>query len=171
MNIHGFLLILFSGDMIVNCSENTCNKDDTECHNSQLNSIVVNVDEEILKVRELEKVNLNKAYEEIKSVHKSHPDNANVLFLFAKIQWKLYSKLHVKMRDVGKIELLEPSIKHLKKILMMPNEQVSDEFHAEVSEYASDSALASSNKTLSVELLEAVLVRKGNPAIGADKYK
>ena len=171
MNIHGFLLILFSGDIIVHCSENTCSKDDTECHNSQLNSIVVNVDEEILKVRELEKVNLNKAYEEIKSVHKSHPDNANVLFSFAKIQWKLYSKLHVKMRDVGKIELLEPSIEHLKKILMMPNEQVSDEFHAEVSEYASDSALASSNKTLSVELLEAVLVRKGNPAIGADKYK
>ena len=164
-------MILLSGVVIVNCSDNTCSKDDTECHDSQLNSITVDVDEEILRVRELEKVNLNKAYEEIKSVHKSHPDNANVLFLFAKIQWKLYSKLHVKMRDVGKIELLEPSIEHLKKILKMPKEQVSDEFHAEVSEYASDSALASSNKTSSVELLEAVLVRKGNPVIGADKYK
>ena len=74
-------------------------------------------------------------------------------------------------RDVGKPELLHPSIEHLKKILTLPAEQVSDEFHAEVADFAETTAMATANKTLSVQLLEAMLKRTMNPVIGLDKYR
>ena len=43
--------------------------------------------------------------------------------------------------------------------------QVSDEFHAEVADFAVSTAMATSNKTLSVQLMEAVLDRKQNAVI------
>ena len=48
---------------------------------------------------------------------------------------------------------------------------MSDKFHAQVSELAADSAMASSNKTLSVQLVQAILERKGNVEIPINKYK
>ena len=101
----------------------------------------------------------------------SEPDDPQVLFLMCKVQRALYAKLHVKMRDIGKPELLHPSIEHLKKILRMEREKVSDEFHAEVADFAMATAMTTSNKTLSVQLMEATLERKQNAVIGMDKYR
>ena len=114
--------------------------------------------------------NLNKAYEEIKLLNSHFSENPNVLFLMTKIQRSLYFKLHVKMRDVGKIELLHPSLQNLKKILLMPEEKVSNDFHAEVAEFSIESAMSSGNKNLSVEVVEALLKRP-NKEIPNEKYK
>ena len=130
----------------------------------------MNIDEQIKKVERLMEENLNKAYEEIKLLNSHFSENPNVLFLMTKIQRSLYFKLHVKMRDVGKIELLHPSLQNLKKILLMPEEKVSNDFHAEVAEFSIESAMSSGNKNLSVEVVEALLKRP-NKEIPNEKYK
>ena len=114
--------------------------------------------------------NLNKAYEEIKTLDSHYSENPNVLFLMSKIQRSLYAKLHVKMRDVGKIELLHPSLENLKKIMLMPEDKISNSFHAEVAEFSVGSAISSGNKNLSAELVEAI-VKRPNKEIPNDKYK
>ena len=161
--------ILISCSALVIASDDTCDRDNTECHVKHTNNII-DVSKKLADIEKLQHGNINRAYEEIKNLYTGHKEEPEVLFLFSKIQMTLYEKLHVKMRDVGKLELLYPSIENLKTVLRMPREIVSDEFHAEVADFASLSALASSNKTLSVELLDAVLERKGNSVIGI-KYK
>ena len=100
-------------------SEDSCNKDDTDCNNLSYNNVVTLTDE-LKHIEQLQEENLNKALEEIKKLHLKHKDDPQLLFLYSKIQRALYSKLHVKMRDVGKLELLIPSIEHLQNILKMP---------------------------------------------------
>ena len=154
----------------VKCSGDTCDKDDIMCQNPRENS-VTDISTRLLEVEKLQKTNLNRAYEEMKSLYLSEPEDPQVLFLMCKVQRALYAKLHVKMRDIGKPELLHPSIEHLKKILRMEKEKVSDKFHAEVADFAMATAMATSNKTLSVQLMEAALERKQNVVIGMDKYR
>ena len=155
---------------LVRCYSDTCDKDDLMCQDQAVNS-VTDINTRLQQVEKLEKTNLNRAYEEMKSLYLSDPENPQVLFLMCKVQRALYAKLHVKMRDIGKPELLHPSIEHLKKILRMEKEKVSDEFHAEVADFAMVTAMATTNKTLSVQLMEAALERKQNTAIGMDKYR
>ena len=100
-------------------SEDSCDKDDIECNNLSSNNIVTLTDK-LKHIEQLQEENLNKALEEIKKLHLNHKDDPHLLFLYSKIQRALYSKLHVKMRDVGKLELLIPSIEHLQNILKMP---------------------------------------------------
>ena len=155
---------------LVRSSSDTCDKDDMMCQDQVKNS-VTDTKSRLLQVENLMKTNLNRAYEEMKSVYLSDPGDPQVLFLMCKVQRALYAKLHVKMRDIGKPELLHPSIENLKKILRMERDKVSDEFHAEVVDFAMTTAMSTSNKTLSVQLLEAMLERKQNQVISLDKYR
>ena len=164
------LIFLINWAVAVIASDQTCDKDDLQCHNKKANSIV-DLNQRLLDIQQLQKVNINRAYDEIRSLYLHHKEDPRVLYLLSKIQMAMYTKLHVKMREVGRLELLYPSIDNLKAILRMPRELVSDKFHAEVSEFSTDSAIASTNKTLSVELLEAVLARAGNKEITYEKYK
>ena len=47
-----------------------------------------------------------------------------MMMMMMMMQRALYAKLHVKMRDIGKPELLHPSIEHLKKLLRMDKDKV-----------------------------------------------
>ena len=150
-------------------SDGTCSKDDPQCSDRPTNEFI-DINRELERIEKLKEENINKAYEEIKSLDSHYSDNPNVLFSLSKIQRKLYTKLHVKMRDVGKLELLHPSLETLKKILLMPEEKVSNEFHAKVAEFSVGSAMSSGNKNLSVELVEALLKRP-NKEIPQEKYR
>ena len=150
-------------------SHGSCSREDQLCGDRQTNEFV-DINQHIENLDRLMQENLNKAYEEIKLLDSHYSDNPNILFLKTKIQRNLYFKLHVKMRDVGKIELLHPSLENLKKILLMPEEKVSNVFHAEVAEFSIESAMSSSNKNLSVEVMEALLKRP-NKEISNEKYK
>ena len=130
----------------------------------------MDIDKQLATIEKLSGQNLNRAYDEIKSLQSIHTEHPHVIFLLSKIQRKLYSKLHVKMRDVGKIELLHPSLQNLQKILSMPEEKVANKFHAEVIELSVNSALSSGNKTLSVEVIESALKRP-NKEISTEDYK
>ena len=93
----------------------TCSRDDHLCSEKRASELV-DIDKLLATIEKLSGENLNRAYEEIKSLQSIHTEHPHVLFLLSKIQRKLYSKLHVKMRDVGKIELLYPSLENLQKI-------------------------------------------------------
>ena len=147
----------------------TCSRDDPLCSEKRTSQLV-DIDEQLATIEKLSGENLNRAYEEIKSLQSIHTEHPQVLFLLSKIQRKLYSKLHVKMRDVGKIELLHPSLVNLQKILTMPEDKVSNKFHAEVIELSVNSALSSGNKTLSVEVIESALKRP-NKEIPSEEYR
>ena len=150
-------------------TQQTCSKDDPLCSEKQTNEFL-DIDRQLANIESLMEQNLNKAYEEIKTLDSHYSENPNVLFLMSKIQRSLYVKLHVKMRDVGKIELLHPSLENLKKIMLMPEEKISNSFHAEVAEFSVGSAISSGNKNLSAELVEAI-VKRPNKEIPNDKYK
>jgi len=156
----------------VMCVDDTCSKDNPLCNQKEENKYkdadqVQTVLDEIDKLRGS---NLNRAYDKIKSLLIDFPNNAKGILLLAKIQRSLYSKLHPKMRDIGRIELLNPSLEALKKILKMPKEQLPDKDHAETAEFASANALGSGNKTMSVMMLKTILERQ-NSAIDKDTYK
>ena len=147
----------------------SCSRDDPLCSERRASELG-DIDQLLATIEKLGGENLNRAYEQIKSLQSIHTENPQVLFLLSKIQRKLYSKLHVKMRDVGKIELLNPSLENLQKILRMPEEKVPNKFHAEVIELSVTNALSSGNKTLSVEVIESALKRP-NKEIGKEEYK
>lgn len=149
--------------------EETCSRDDPVCR-ERTTSQFVDVEQQLATIEKLSGENLNRAYDEIKSLQSVHAEHPQVIFLLSKIQRKLYSKLHVKMRDVGKIELLNPSLQNLQKILSMPEGKVTNKFHAEVIELSVNSALSSGNKTLSVEVIESALKRP-NKEISNEEYK
>ena len=147
----------------------SCSRDDPLC-SERRNTEWLDIEKQLASIERLSGENLNRAYDEIKSLQSIHSEHPQVLFLLSKIQRKLYSKLHVKMRDVGKIELLNPSLQNLQKILSMPEGKVTNKFHAEVIELSVNSALSSGNKTLSVEVIESALKRP-NKEISNEEYK
>ena len=147
----------------------TCSRDDPLC-SERSSSQFMDIDKQLAAIEKLSGENLNRAYDAIKSLQSIHSEHPQVIFLLSKIQRKLYSKLHVKMRDIGKIELLHPSLENLQKILRMPEEKVTNKFHAEVIELSVNSALSSGNKTLSVEVIESALKRP-NKEISTEEYK
>ena len=158
----------------VMCAEdNTCSKDDPICNEKEENKFKTpdQVQPLLDEIEELRRTNLNKALEKIKSILIDHPDNAKGILLLSKILRSLYSKLHPKMRDIGRLELLNPSLEALMKILRMPKENLSDQQHAETAEFASANALGCGNKTMSVLMLKTILERKNNPAIDFDTYR
>ena len=157
----------------VMCTEDTCSKEDPLCKEKSENKFIDpnQVQSIINEIEMLRRTNLNKAYEEIKSFLIDYPENPNGLLLLSKIQRALYSKLHPKMRDIGKLELLNPSLYVLIKILKLPKEDLADKQHAETAEFASANALGCGNKTMSVLMLKTILERHNNPSIDMETYR
>jgi len=150
--------------------DDACAKDDPLCSEKNENKFK---DEQSLidEIEVLRRSNLNRAHEEIKSFVIHHPENPKGLLLLSKIQRALFSKLHPKMRDIGRLELLNPSLNVLINLLKMPNEKLSDEQHAETAEFAAANAMGSGNKTMSVLMLKTILERQNNKAIDFDTYR
>jgi len=167
------ILFLMTLTTLTQCTEDTCSKDDPLCNEKEENKFkdTDQVQSLLDEIEVLRRTNLNKAHEEIKSLLINHPENPKALLLLSKIQRALYSRLHPKMRDIGRLELLNPSLNVLMKILNMPKEQLSDKAHAETAEFASANAMGCGNKTMSVMMLKTILERKNNPAIDLDSYR
>ena len=121
-------------------------------------------------IEELQKTNLNRAYEDIQKFVRHHPDLPRGLLLLSKIQRSLYSKLHPKMREIGKLELLNPSLEVLLRLLKLPAPQLPDSDHSEIADFAVSSALSSTNRTLSVRVLQTVLERH-NKEVPEETYQ
>ena len=113
------LYLLLSCFVVFVNSDGFCDKNDFDCIEKHSNNIV-SLDDKLKFIEKLLHVNINKAYEEIKLLRLSESENPHVLYLQSQIQQELYTKLHIKMRDIGKLELLYPSMENLKKILKMP---------------------------------------------------
>ena len=86
MGSHGVLLLCLT---LVACSSDTCEKDDMMCQDQNTiadQNTITDVLTRLRNVEELKQTNLNRAYEEMKSLYLSEPEDPRVLFLMCKVQ-------------------------------------------------------------------------------------
>ena len=154
--------------------EESCSIDNPECETNagekSKYSGPAEAEAALEKIEVLRRSNLNKALEEVNKFVHSHPESPKGLLLLSKIKRSLYSKLHPKMREIGRREFLNPSIDALFKIFELSKENLSDEQHAETAEFAAASALGLGNKTISTKMLKTILERQ-NPSIPMETYR
>ena len=95
--------------------------------------------------------------ERLKDAIKSHPNEPSLMLALTKQYMAMFDRLHPKMRGIGEIELVQPSIQIYMKMLQMPEEMMSNEKHAEIVDHCITSVLGSSNKTASVMVIKEAL--------------
>ena len=175
MAVMGWVVIL-SASSLTEAEEilrETCRKGDPSCdsvHHDKY-SKEANVFEVGAFLNEVVQIPREEArLERLKDAIKSHPDEPSLMLALTKQYMAMFDRLHPKMRGIGEIELVQPSIQIYMKMLQMPEEMMSNEKHAEIVDHCITSVLGSSNKTASVMVIKEALERM-NKLIAMETYQ
>lgn len=156
--------------------EESCTKGDPACagdqqhdkYSKEANADKFEVDDFLKEVDKLprEEARLDRLRDAIKN----YPEEPSLMLALTKQYMAMFDRLHPKMRGIGEIELVQPSIQIYMQMLGMPEAKMSNEKHAEIVDHCITSVLGSSNKTASVMVIKEALERM-NKLIPMESYQ
>jgi len=156
--------------------EETCKKGEPGCasdHQHDKYSKEANVDkfEVDAFLKEVDNLPREEAkLDTLRNAIKNHPEEPSLMLALTKQYMAMFDRLHPKMRGIGEIELVQPSIQIYMQMLGMPEAKMSNEKHAEIVDHCITSVLGSSNKTASVMVIKEALERM-NKLIPMETYQ
>jgi len=93
--------------------------------------------------------------EALKQALKNHPEEPSLMLALTKEYMAMFDRLHPKMRRIGEVELVQPSIELYMQMLRMPEAKMSNEEHAEIVDHCITNVLGTVNKTASVMVISS----------------
>jgi len=117
--------------------ETSCRKGDPACASDKHDKYSKEANEDKFEVdaflKEVEQLPREEArLDRLKNAIKSHPEEPSLMLALTKQYMAMFDRLHPKMRGIGEIELVQPSIQIYMQMLGMPEAKMSNEKHAEI---------------------------------------